>query len=158
VTSMSHPTKTNRRPASCSLPWLRLASAGVIGILLAGCGPEVPAGKVKLTGTVSFDGKPLVAGVLNGAAINFAAKEGNASGSAAISPEGAFTVYLEPGEYDVAVRDNGGTERGTPSGSGRQREFYPEVIPARYTMANTSGISITAAADSMPVTIAVESK
>jgi hypothetical protein len=156
MTSMPHPSKTNRRPASVSLPWLRLASAGMIGILLAGCGPGVPAGKVKLTGTVTFDGKPLVAGVLNGAVINFAAKEGNASGSAAVSPEGAFTVYLEPGEYDVAVRDNGGTERGAPAASGGQREFYPVVIPARYNSADTSGISVTAAADSKPVTIAIE--
>lgn len=153
---MPRPSKTNRRPASGSLAWLRLASAGLIGILLAGCGPGVPAGKVKLTGTVTFDGKPLVAGVLNGAVINFAAKEGNASGSAAVSPEGAFTVYLEPGEYIVAVRDNGGTERASATGSDGEREFYPVVIPARYTSGNTSGISVTAAADSKPVTIAIE--
>ena len=153
---MPHPSKTNRRAASVSLSWLRLASAGLIGILLAGCGPGVPAGKDKLTGTVTFDGKPLVAGVLNGAVINFAAKEGNASGSAAVSPEGAFTVYLEPGEYIVAVRDNGGTERASPAASGGQREFYPVVIPTRYTSADTSGITVTAAAGSKPVTIAIE--
>jgi hypothetical protein len=151
---MRHLPKTNGRPASCSLPWLRLASAALIGILLAGCSPGAPAGTVKLTGTVTFDGKPLVAGVFSGGIINFAAKEGNASGSAALSPEGAFTVYLVPGEYDVAVRDNGGSERIWPAGG--KREFYPVVIPARYLSANTSGISVTAAADSKPVTIAVE--
>jgi len=156
MTNMPHPSKTNRRPASGSLPWLRLASAGVIGILLAGCGPGVPAGTVKLTGTVTFDGKPLVAGVLSGGVINFAAKQGNASGSAALSSEGAFTVYLVPGEYDVAVRDNGGTERASPAGSGGERDFYPVVIPVRYNSADTSGISVTAAADSKPVTIAIE--
>jgi hypothetical protein len=158
VTGMPHPSKTNRRPASVSLPWLRLASAGLIGILLAGCGPGEPAGKVKLSGTVTFDGKPLVAGVLHGGVINFAAKQGNGSGSAAVSPEGAFTVYLEPGDYIVAVRDNGGTERASPAASGGQRELYPVVIPARYNSADTSGISVTAAADSKPVTIAIEKK
>ncbi|MEI8229453.1 MAG: hypothetical protein WCH77_14480 [Planctomycetota bacterium] len=156
MTGMPHPAKTNHRPAPGSLPWLRLVSAGVISILLAGCGPGVPAGKVKLTGTVTFDGKPLVAGVLSGGVINFAAKQGNASGSAALSPEGAFTVYLEPGENDVAVRDNGGTERASPAGSGGERDFYPVVIPARFTSADTSGISVTAEAGSKPVTIAIE--
>jgi len=61
-----------------------------------------------------------------------------------------------PGEYDVAVRDNGGTERASPAASGGQRAFYPVVIPARYNSADTSGISVTAAADSKPVTIAIE--
>ncbi len=87
-------------------------------------------------------------------AINFAAKK--ASGSAAVSPEGDFTVYLEPRDSIVAVRDNGGTERASPAASGGQREFYPVVIPSRYNFADTSGISITAAADSNPVTIAIE--
>jgi hypothetical protein len=154
---MPHPSKTNRRPASGSLRWLRLASAGMIGIVLTGCGPGVPAGTVKLTGTVTFDGKPLVAGVFNSGIITFAAKEGNASGSAAISPEGAFTVYLVPGEYDVAVRDNGGT-MSPPEQPGSRPGYYPVVIPARYTSADKSGLSLTAAADSKPVTIAVESK
>ena len=130
----------------------------MIGIVLAGCGPGVPAGTVKLTGTVTFDGKPLVAGVFNNGIILFAAKEDNASGSAALSPDGAFTVYLAPGEYDVAVRDDGGTMSRESGKPGSRPAYYPVVIPARYTSANTSGLSVTAAADSKPVTIAVESK
>lgn len=104
----------------------------------------------------SVEDKPPVAGVLNGGVINFAARQGNASGSAAVSPEGAFTVYLEPGEYVVAVRDNGGTERASTIGSAGQRKFYPVVIPARSTSDKTSGISVTTAADSKPVTSAIE--
>lgn len=156
--NMPHPSKTNGRPASCSRPWLRLASAGLIGSLLAGCGPGAPAGTVKLTGTVTFDGKPLVAGVFNNGIILFAAKEGNASGSAALSPDGAFTVYLVPGEYDVAVRDDGGTMSRESGKPGSRPAYYPVVIPARYTSADKSGLSVTAAADSKPVTIAVEKK
>ena len=155
---MPPPSKTNRRPVSGSLRWLRLVSAGMIGIVLAGCGPGVPAGTVKLTGTVTFDGKPLVAGVFNNGIILFAAKEDNASGSAALSPDGAFTVYLAPGEYDVAVRDDGGTMSRESGKPGSRPAYYPVVIPARYTSANTSGLPVTAAADSKPVTIAVESK
>jgi len=155
MTNISCCATTHRRRASNTQIWLRLASAGMIGIVLAGCGPGVPAGKVKLTGTVTFDGKPLVAGVFNSAAVNFAAKQGNASGAAGLSSEGAFTVYLVPGEYDVAVRDNGGTMR-APEKPGSPPAYYPVVIPARYNSADTSGISVTAAADSKPVTIAVE--
>ena len=155
MTNISCCATTHRRRASNTQIWLRLASAGMIGIVLAGCGPGVPAGKVKLTGTVTFDGKPLVAGVFNSAAVNFAAKQGNASGAAGLSSEGAFTVYLVPGEYDVAVRDNGGTMR-APEKPGSPPAYYPVVIPARYNSADTSGISVTAAADSKPVTIAIE--
>jgi hypothetical protein len=97
----------------------------------------------------------LTGGVFNSAAINFAAKQGNASGVAGLSPEGAFTVYLVPGEYDVAVRDNEGTMR-APEKPGSPPAYYPVVIPVRYTSADTSGISVTAAVDSKPVTIAIE--
>jgi hypothetical protein len=157
MTNICRRATTHRRRASNTQSWLRLAFAGMIGIVLAGCGPGVPAGKVKLTGTVTFDGKPLVAGVFNSAAINFAAKQGNASGAAALSQEGAFTVYLVPGEYDVAVRDNGGGMR-PPEKPGSPPTYYPGVIATRYTSANTSGISVTAAADSKPVTIAIEKR
>ena len=155
MTNISCRATIHRRLASNAQTWLRLASAGMMGIMLAGCGPGVPAGKVKLTGTVTFDGKPLVAGVFNSASINFAAKQGNASGAAGLSPEGAFTVYLVPGEYDVAVRDNGGGMR-PPEKPGSPPAYHPGVIPARYTSANTSGISITAADDSKPVSVAIE--
>lgn len=119
--------------------------------LLAGCGPGTPTGKVKLTGTVTCGGKPLEGGV-----INFVAKQGTANGSAGISQKGGFTVFLVPGEYDVAVRDNSGmrppdTAKGPPI-------VIPRVVPERFTSANSSGLSVTAAADSKPVTIAVEAK
>lgn len=58
-------------------------------------------------------------------------------------------------EDDVGVRDNGGTTR-PPEQPGPPPAYYPVVIPVRYTSADTSGISITAAADSKTVTIAIE--
>ena len=58
-------------------------------------------------------------------------------------------------EDDVGVRDNGGTMRPQEQ-PGSPPAYYPAVIPVRYTSADTSGISITAAADSKPVTIAIE--
>jgi len=58
-------------------------------------------------------------------------------------------------ECDVAVRDNGGT-MSPPEKPGSPPAYYPAVIPARYNSADTSAISVTAAADSKPVTIAIE--
>jgi len=43
-----------------------------------------------------------------------------------------------------------------PDKPGSPPAYYPVVIPVRYTSADTSGISVTAAADSKPVTIAIE--
>jgi hypothetical protein len=142
------------RPSKPEAIWSQalLPTAAVVAVgLIIGCGPRAPAGKVKLTGTVTCDGK-----ILEGGVINFVAKQGPANGSAGISPKGGFTVFLVPGEYDVAVRDNSGmrppdTAKGPPI-------FIPRVVPERFTSANSSGLSVTAAADSKPVTIAVEAK
>lgn len=142
------------RPSKPEAIWSQavLPTAAVVAIgLIVGCGPGTPAGKVKLTGTVTCDGK-----LLEGGVINFVAKQGTANGSAGISQKGDFTVFLVPGEYDVAVRDNSGlrppdTAKGPPI-------FIPRVVPERFTSANSSGLSVTAATDSKPVTIAIEAK
>jgi hypothetical protein len=142
------------RPSKPEAIWSQalLPSAAVVAIgLIIGCGPNTPAGRVKLTGTVTCDGK-----LLEGGVINFVAKQGTANGSAGISQKGGFTVFLVPGEYDVAVRDNSGmrppdTAKGLPI-------FVPRVVPEQFTSADSSGLSVTAAADSKPVTIAVDAK
>ena len=152
--NITHTRPAARVPHRCgslSGHWLILATALVTGLLLVGCGPGTPAGKVKLIGNVTCDGKPL-----NGGYINFAAKQGTANGSAGISADGAFTVFLVPGDYDVAVNDNSGM-RPPDAASGRPT-YIPSGIHKRFTSANTSGLSVTAVADSEPVTIAVESK
>jgi hypothetical protein len=142
------------RPSKPEAIWSQalLPTTAVVAVgLIIGCGPRAPAGKVKLTGTVTCGGK-----ILEGGIINFVAKKGTANGSAGISSQGDFSVFLVPGEYDVAVRDNSGmrppdTAKGPPI-------FIPRVVPERFTSANSSGISVTAAADSKPVTIAVDAK
>jgi len=154
MTHRTHTTPANRAPhrrGYDSRRWLTLAPALVTGLLLMGCGPGTPAGKVKLIGNVTCDGKPL-----NGGYINFAAKQGTANGSAGIAADGAFSVFLVPGDYDAAVNDNSGM-RPPDAASGRPT-YIPSGIHERFRSANTSGISVTAVADSKPVTIAVESK
>lgn len=127
-------------------------TAAVIALgLIIGCGPRTPAGKVKLTGTVTCDGKSLEGGV-----INFVAKQGTANGSAGISPTGGFTVFLVPGDYAVAVRDNSGMR--PPEAATGPPTIIRRVLPERFTSAHSSGLFVTAAVDSKPVTIAVDAK
>jgi Tfp pilus assembly protein PilE len=54
------------------------------------------------------------------------------------------------------VHDNSGMR--PPETANGRPTYIPQVIPERFTSANMSGLSVTAAADSNPVTIAVESK
>lgn len=141
------------RPARRAARWsqaLLPASALAAAVLLIGCGPRAPVGKVLLTGVVVLDGKPLDGGV-----VNFVAKEGTASGSAGVSKAGLFKVFLVPGEYAVAVRDNGGGLR-PPEKPGAPPVLIPSAIPERYRSADTSGLSVTAVAGARPVTIAVD--
>jgi len=143
------------RPSELADRWpqafLTALSLGAV-VWLVGCGPRAPAGKVLLTGTVLLDGEPLEGGV-----VNFVAKEGTANGSAGIAAGGTFRVFLVPGEYDVAVRDNGGGMR-PPEKAGAPPMLIPSKIPERYRSSNTSGLNIIAAAGSTAVTIAVEAK
>jgi hypothetical protein len=141
------------RPSEPPARWLKaqLPVALVIAcLLLVGCGPRVPAGKVLITGTVLLNGAPLEGGV-----VNFFAKEGTANGAAGVGAEGIFRVFLVPGEYAVAVRDNGGGLR-PPEKPGAPPVLIPSAIPERYRSANTSGLSVTAVAGARPVTIAVD--
>lgn len=139
------------RPARRAARWSQaLLPALAAAVWLVGCGPRAPAGKVLLTGTVLLNGAPLEGGV-----VNFVAKEGAANGSAGVSAAGLFRVFLVPGEYAVAVRDNGGGLR-PPEKPGAPPVLIPSAVPERYRSANTSGLSVTAVAGARPVTIAVD--
>lgn len=141
------------RPARRAARWSQaLLPALAAAVLLVGCGPRAPAGKVLLTGKVLLGGERLEGGI-----VNFVAKEGAANGSAGVSAAGLFRVFLVPGEYAVAVRDNGGGLR-PPEKAGGPPALIPSAIPERYRSANTSGISVTAAAGAPPATIAIDTK
>jgi hypothetical protein len=59
-------------------------------------------------------------------------------------------------ESYILVSWRAGSKNASSCGLPAGWRWQPVVIPSRYNFADTSGISITAAADSNPVTIAIE--
>jgi len=122
-----------------------------MGVMLPGCGSASPAGKVLVTGTVTVAGEPLNRGI-----INFGSADGtSAMGSSSISPQGVFSVHLRPGHYKVAILDPQAGMR-PPETAGGKPTFVKSVVPSRYESANTSGLTLTAAADGNPVAFALD--
>lgn len=118
------------------------------GLLLAsGCGPRVPEGFVSVTGTVTYEDKPLTTGT-----ILFSAESG-AAASAPIDPYGRFETFLRPGRAKVAVRAKEGVDRLDDKGN-----YIPakSLIPDALGDTKTSGLSIDVAAGMKPVNIVLE--
>ena len=129
-----------RRCVSVRVMTLGLLSALVVG----GCNRAGgPAGTVSVSGTVRSAGKTIVQGT-----VNFAAKEGAASGTAAIGAEGKFTVKLLPGAYRVAVIAKDGVdtmdEKGNPVTA-------KSLVPEKYASIATSGLEAKVSASDRTV-------
>lgn len=125
----------------------------LVGVVLAavaggGCGPRLPAGKVRVTGTVTYRAQPLAAD-----AVGFTAKQGTESMSAKVGPDGGFAVVLTPGEYAVAVLAKDGADRMDEKGN---VTVAPSLIPVKYTSPHTSGLAVVVTKDAQPLAIALE--
>lgn len=138
---MNEHVSSSRRRALC-----------VCGVLWAsafpGCGPRVPAGKVLMTGRVTIDGSSLPAG--HRSFLLLQQREGRATGTAVIAPDGSFQVLLDPGAYGVVIDAKDGLD--TVDSEGRVR-VAKSVINARYDSLNTSGLSLAAVEGAEPVEI-----
>ncbi len=71
-------------------------SGFMISVLLAGCGGEPP--KATVTGKVTYKGKTLTMGT-----VTFMGDGTTALASAAISPEGKYTIKIVPGPVKITV-------------------------------------------------------
>lgn len=131
-------------------PWRALFLAGglVVAAASSGCGPRLPAGKVRVTGTVTYQAEPLAAD-----AVGFFAKQGTESITAKVGPDGGFTVVLTPGEYAVSVLAKDGPDRMDEKGN---VTVAPSLIPAKYTSPKTSGLTVVASQDARQCSIALE--
>jgi hypothetical protein len=137
---MATTSPSSRRFSAVSAWLLAAAALGALGGI--GCGGSGPAlGKV--SGKVSFQGKPLTEGT-----ITFASQEKGPTITAKIGPDGAYRVKtakgegLPPGRYEAwisppVVELPVGMVKEMP----KPRE-YPE-IPAKYRQARTSGLTLT---------------
>lgn len=148
--------------AKCTLDTV-VSAILAIGLLLplAGCGGS---GMVKVTGTVLLDGAPV-----ESAAVMFMPTSGRPA-EGFTDAQGNFSLQTtdpndgaEPGEYKVTVvktRTAGvsvnedGTS-GTIDPAGVRQEW---IVPQKYSMPDTSGLTVTVAAGMAPVKLELTSK
>lgn len=117
-----------------------------------GCAPAVPAGKVRAVGVVRRGDTPLAIAPPATGTINFAGQGGGDSGTAAIGPDGGFSVVLSPGTYAVAVIAKDGVDTMDASGTAIPAK---NLVAEKYGSTATSGLEVTIGADG-PLTIVVD--
>ncbi|MCE9630047.1 MAG: hypothetical protein K8S94_04910 [Planctomycetia bacterium] len=118
-----------------------MAAAAACLATAVGCsrGLPPPPGTVRVDGVVRYESAPLSRGT-----VQFAAPTGTRCGSARLDPEGQFTVWLEPGEYRVAVIAYDGIERVDAVGAPLPQN---SLIPERYFTPEGSGLAATVDAE-----------
>lgn len=119
--------------------WCRIFCRTVALLALAsvvvGCGQPSPY--VKVQGTVTLDGKPIEAGI-----VQFHPPAGQVA-AGEIGPDGAFTLTTRSSGDGVLP----GTYQATVTGEAAEPSQQP-LIPLRYTRAGSSGLSVTIFPDS----------
>jgi len=111
---------------------------------LAGCGRDNPLGRVALSGTVTFQGKPLDRGT-----IEFTPLPGSAGvGSGAIIQDGSFDVSadqgLPPGTYRVRIYSaESGSGAAAPEAPGEHESIAKERIPPEFNSQSTQEVNVT---------------
>ena len=105
--------------------------------MVVGCrrGPPPPPGAILVSGAVTYADAPLGRGT-----VQFAAAAGTDSGTAKVGAEGRFSVWLQPGEYRVAVIAYDGIERVDAIGAPLPQK---SLIPERYFTTEKSGLRAT---------------
>jgi hypothetical protein len=108
---------------------------------LTGCGTSLPDGMVKINGTVTLDGSPLVCEGDGESYVNFMS-DTNGGGSGSFDrTNGTFEMLLEPGDYTVVVRATDGFMQEDE----KRGRIIPakSLIPEKYTTGKTSDASVS---------------
>jgi hypothetical protein len=118
---------------------MNVATLLAVSLLTAGCGgPKGPPGSIWVTGSVLYDGKSLPEG-----AVHFAPKDQATAGSggSARLKGSRFGLFLQPGNYGVAVI----SEEGVATTDMKTGRLIPAKsrIPLKYTTVTTSGLEDT---------------
>ena len=115
-------------------------------VLVAGCGPRVPAGKVRFVGTVTRGGSPVTVG-----GVNFMAVEGTETGTGKIQPDGSFEAILSPGSFKVAIT----AYKGVADAKTGRVAGLEWLVPQKYADVRTSGLAIDVSQGMSPVSLVV---
>jgi len=122
---------------------LRLATVLVAcaGLMVAGCGPGNPQGRLAISGKVSFEGQPLDQGSIQFSSVD--RTSGIVSG--AVIHNGSYSIEAEkglpPGKYRVRVFSGEGA--GPEEMPGESTEAPKERIPAQYNTESTLEIEVS---------------
>ena len=149
-------------PCPARWPSQQFFSLVVLGLglsLLAaiGCGPTLPGGKVKITGTVMLDGSPLVCEGPGESFVNLSATSGSKGGASRFDrATGKFEMVVEPGTYVATVRATDGFEvedekRGTVTPA-------KSLIPEKYRSPDNSDAQVTVPSGGGEVSIELSSE
>jgi len=124
----------------------------LLAVFLAGCGSDMAS----VSGTVTYDGKPLDTGT-----VGFFPVGPGPAGYGSIQPDGSFRIRtgqqagLPPGEYRITVQATGPIPEPTPE----NLEPVPEsIIPERYGNPDQSGLTFTVEPGSNQVPIALKTQ
>lgn len=112
---------------------------------LTGCGTSLPDGMVKIKGTVTLDGSPLVCEGDGESYINFMS-DTNGGGSGSFDrTNGTFEMLLQPGDYTVVVRATDGFMQEDE----KRGRIIPakSLIPEKYNSAGNSDVTVTVPAE-----------
>lgn len=145
-----------RRPFQMFFPFVVLG-LGVSLLATVGCGPKLPGGKVKITGTVMLDGSPLICEGEGESFVNLSAKTGGKGNAARFDRgTGTFEMVLKPGDYTATVRATDGFEvedekRGTVTPA-------KSLIPGKYNSPGNSDVMVTVLPSGGEVSIQLSSK
>ena len=119
-------------------------------MLIAGCGPKIPTGKLLLKGVVTLAGGTLPEG--HRSRLLFQARNSKSSGTARVERDGSFSVLLDPGDYDVVAVVRDGEDRNDPA---KGPVLAPSLIAKKYDSLDTSGRSVGVKPGVAPVTFDV---
>ncbi len=150
--------------------WIVLLPLAVLACMMGGCSPgAVPT--VEVSGTVNLDGKPL-----EGAMVGFYPATGGAPAIGQTDSAGKFKLKVPAGKAKVSVSktEAGGEAKvdqaaagaapagtalsGPPVAGGAPPAPPKSLVPAKYTNADTSGITVEVKSGMEPVTIDLKSQ
>lgn len=115
----------------CLLQQVALITAVLLSVVVLGCGPKAPVdeNRTVISGTVTFDGKPLKAGT-----IRFDSSEKHIGTSTSIASDGRYSTNRVPlGQNTVSIETES-LQYGSP-------HLYVK-IPEKYADPSKSGLSV----------------